>query len=224
VGCGRGAVLARVAPIVQGSVGLDLSPAMVAECRTALAGVANVRVEVGDAQAPDPNLGQFDAVTASLVLFFLPEPAAALQRWRAHLVPGGRCVTSIFGAPDQTWQAIDQAFAPYLPARMLDARAQAGPLSPTSPDSDVDALFVEAGFEHVQTVTRTQNTRFDSAEQWEAFSWSTGQRAMWLAIPEERRPQVRATIANILRDSLHPDGGYVLSQAVRYTSAINPGT
>src|SRR5215471_2944295 len=65
LGCGRGAVLARVAATVDEAVGVDLSPAMVAHCRATLAGVANVRVTVGDASNPDPALGMFDAVTAS---------------------------------------------------------------------------------------------------------------------------------------------------------------
>ena len=78
LGCGRGAVLARVAPVVGSVVGVDVSPAMVTECRAALAGVDNVRVELGDARNPDPALGIFDAVTASLVLSFLPDPGAAL--------------------------------------------------------------------------------------------------------------------------------------------------
>jgi SAM-dependent methyltransferase len=220
VGCGRGAVLARVAPLVGSAVGVDVSAAMVAQCRAALSGVENVRVELGDAQLPDSGLGEFDAVTASLVLFFLPDPVAALRRWRARLTAGGRCVISTFGAAGPAWRAVDEAFAPFLPAGMLDARA-AGPLSPSSPDAAVEALFTDAGFVDVRTVTRALDTRFDSIEQWEAFSWTTGQRAMWLAVPEPQRAAVRAAIGDILRSSPHPDGGYVLSQAVRYTSAAN---
>ena len=221
LGCGRGAVLVRIAPHVGSAVGVDVSPAMVAQCRAALAGSPNVRVELGDAQVPDPGLGLFDAVTASLVLFFLPDPVTALRQWRARLVAGGRCVISTFGAPGRAWRAVDEVFAPYLPADMLDARAD-GPLSPSSPDVAVNALFTAAGFTDVRTVTRPLETRFTSVEQWEAFSWTTGQRAMWLSVPQSQRATVRAVIADILRASPHPDGGYVLVQDVRYTSATSP--
>jgi ubiquinone/menaquinone biosynthesis C-methylase UbiE len=223
LGCGRGAVLARVAPLVGVAVGLDVSVAMVAQCRAALATLENVRVELGDAQLPDPGLGEFDAVTASLVLFFLADPVAALRHWRARLAAGGRCVVSTFGAPGPAWRAVNEVFAPFLPAGVRVAQA-AGPLSPSSPDAAVDALFTAAGFVDVRTFTRALDTRFDSVEQWEAFSWTTGQRAMWLAVPESRRAAVRESIGDILRSSPHPDGGYVLSQAVRYTNAANAGT
>jgi SAM-dependent methyltransferase len=221
LGCGRGAVLVRVAPLVGSAVGVDVSPAMVAQCRAASAGSPNVGVELGDAQRPDPGLGMFDAVTASLVLFFLPDPVAALRHWRARLVAGGRCVISTFGVPGRAWREVDEVFAPYLPAHMLDARTE-GPLSPSSPDAAVNALFTAAGFTDVHTVSRPLETRFTSVEQWEAFSWTTGQRAMWLSVPESQRPTVRAMIADILRASPHPDGGYMLVQDVRYTSATNP--
>ncbi|WP_051367048.1 class I SAM-dependent methyltransferase [Hamadaea tsunoensis] len=222
LGCGRGAVLSRIAPFVGPALGVDISAEMVGYCRTALVGHDNVRVEVGDAQSTDPAWGVFDAVTASLVLFFLPDPPAALRNWRNLLTPGGRCVISTFGAPGPAWQAIDETFAPFLPPGMLDARTK-GPLSPSSPDAAVDALFAAAGFEDVRTVTLPLETRFASVEQWEAFSWTTGQRAMWLAVPESRRAAVRETIFEILRSSPHPDGGYVLSQSVRYTYAGNAG-
>ncbi|GIE92101.1 hypothetical protein Are01nite_85810 [Actinoplanes regularis] len=219
LGCGRGAVLARLAPTVDTAVGIDISPEMVARSRAAFAPWPNIRVEVGDARDPDPQLGLFNAVTASLVLFFLPDPVAALRRWRDRLTTGGRCVISIFGAPGAAWQAVDEVFLPYLPAQLRDART-AGPLSPSSPDSTVEQLFTAAGYTDVHTVARPLDTRFAGIEQWEQFSWSTGQRAMWLAVPEPERPAVRATVTDILRSSPHPDGGYVLSQTVRYISGV----
>jgi hypothetical protein len=164
----------------------------------------------------------FDAVTASLVLFFLSDPVGSLRAWRNRLVVGGRCVISIFGPPGAARQAINEAFAPYLPADRLDPRTQ-GPLGATSPNSAAEALFAEAGFGDVRTDVRQLNTRFRNLEQWEAYSWSTGQRAMWLAVPEPERPTVRAAVADILRSAPHPDGGYVLSQAMRYTIGTNLG-
>ena len=49
-----------------------------------------MEVVVGDAQEPDLPEQSFDALASSLVLFFLPDPAAALRAWRMLLVDGGR--------------------------------------------------------------------------------------------------------------------------------------
>jgi ubiquinone/menaquinone biosynthesis C-methylase UbiE len=62
-------------------VGIDQSPDSVAKAtaRAAGRGLSNVRFVVGDIhdRAPD---GPFDAITARLVLMYVPDPAAVLRR------------------------------------------------------------------------------------------------------------------------------------------------
>ena len=92
IGCGRGAVLVPLAAAVGPTgraTGLDLAPQMVAAAadEAARAGL-DVHVVLGDAQEPDLTAGSFDALTSSLVLFFLPDPVAALRAWRNLLVDG----------------------------------------------------------------------------------------------------------------------------------------
>ena len=91
VGCGRGAVLFPLAEAVApgGTVtGIDLAPLMVAATAADVAAAAfdpdHVTVEVrqGDATAPDVAPGSVDLIASSLVLFFLPDPRAALAAWR----------------------------------------------------------------------------------------------------------------------------------------------
>src|SRR5689334_8168775 len=81
VGCGAGAVLLPVAEAVgpHGHVtGIDLAPGMVARTAAAATGLDAVTVELGDAQAPAYPPESFDLITSGLVLFFLPDPPAAL--------------------------------------------------------------------------------------------------------------------------------------------------
>ena len=64
--------------------------------------------------------------------------------------------------------------------------------------------------------------RFASLEQWHAFTWSTGQRMMWLSVPEDRRPEVLAQAQRRLAASAGPDGSIVFEQGIRHTLAVRP--
>src|SRR5207244_4372381 len=70
--------------------GIDLSAEMVA--RTAAdvraRGLGTVDLHVMDAGAPDLPPASYDLAVSSLVVFFLPDPGAALRSWRELLVPG----------------------------------------------------------------------------------------------------------------------------------------
>lgn len=84
VGCGTGSVLLPAATAVgeRGEViGIDLSEGMLAQCRRRVdaAGLSNATLRVGDAERPDVASASIDVVLAGLVLFFLPDPLAALR-------------------------------------------------------------------------------------------------------------------------------------------------
>lgn len=101
LGTGRGAALFPAATAVGPSgsaTGLDLAPGMVQ--RTAADAAArdwrHVRVLRGDAAHPPVEEASYDAVLAAFVLFFLNDPAAALQCWARLLRPGGRLGLATF--------------------------------------------------------------------------------------------------------------------------------
>ena len=103
-GCGPGTItLGLAAAVAPGEVvGLERSPALVEQARALAAerGVANVRFEVGDAQAlPFPD-GSFDAAFESAVLEHVPDPARAVAELRRVLRPGG-----VVGLRDGDWGA-----------------------------------------------------------------------------------------------------------------------
>ncbi len=75
------------------------------------------------------------------------------------------------------------------------------------------------GSSEVRTVTRELDVRFADADQWHAFSWSTGQRAVWERIPPDERAEVRRR-AEALLEQARAEGGHVLRQQVRYTLGV----
>lgn len=227
VGCGRGAVLFPLADAVApgGRVtAIDLAPKMVAATAADLAAAGldpdhvAVEVRVGDAMAPDVEPRSVDLVASSLVLFFLPDPASALASWRGLLVDGGRVGVSTFGAHSDAWHAVDGVFTSYLPADLPDPRNM-GPESPFGSDAGVERLLADAGFADVRTITWTLPLRFADADQWYRWSWSVGQRRMWLLVPEADRPAVRARAEEALEATRDEHGRIGFDQEIRYTLA-----
>ncbi len=81
----------------------------------------------------------------------------------------------------------------------------------------MEALVGAAGFAEVRTVTRSLPVSFADADQWYAFSQSTGQRAMWSLVPDAEKPAVLADAVRLLAAAARAGGGFLLHQQVRYT-------
>lgn len=225
IGCGAGAVTLPAARAVgpHGAVvGVDIAPGMVRRCgdTAAAEGLAQVSVHVGDASSP-PVEGPFDVVASSLVLFFLTEPASALRAWHELLREGGRLGVVTFGPQDEWWDALDAVFRPYLPPEMLDARTseQDGPFAS---DAGMERLVAAAGYAEVRTVTWELPVRFASPDAYLDWTMTTGQRALWMRIPDESRAGVLEQLLTLLRAHQEPDGSVLLHQGVRITLAVRP--
>jgi ubiquinone/menaquinone biosynthesis C-methylase UbiE len=220
IGCGRGAVTTRLAEAVlpSGSVdAIDLSPGMVEHTRTLCHDKGlEVRTAVMDAREPNLAASSYDLVASSLVLFFLPDPAAALARWVDLVAPGGRIGLTTFGQDHPVWERLDELFRPWLPPGMLDPKV-VGPDAPFSSDAGMEALLREAGASDVRTVTRRVDVPWGDVDGWKRFSMSTGQRAMWASVPAEERDGLEARAAEILADARDEDGRVVIWQDMRYT-------
>ncbi|RYV49813.1 class I SAM-dependent methyltransferase [Pengzhenrongella frigida] len=226
LGTGRGAALwplARGLGSTGQVTGLDLSPEMVNATRLDARErrLSTVNLVVDDAGGPHLAHAQFDLAAASLVLFFLPDPPAALRAWRELLVPGGRLGVSTFGTRDPAWERLDDVFTPFLPPALLDARTS-GTRGPFASDLGVEQLLEAAGFTGVRTARSEVSVRFVDVEQWRLWSWSHGQRSHWDAVPEERRAGVLAAAAERLDGTLEHDGGFTLTQQVRFTIGRRP--
>jgi ubiquinone/menaquinone biosynthesis C-methylase UbiE len=197
VGCGRGAVLFPAAAAVgpAGSVtGIDLAPGMVSRTAAQAAPMPWVSVRLGDAQAPPFPDGSFDVVTAGLVLFFLPDPRAALTAYRKLLRPSGRLAFTCFAAHD-----------PRYPETMkILARHAEGAPPPRHNDglfataSSVTEATRAAGFETISVRDVTVDSSFADAGQ--LFDWvgSHAGRQLVQHIPVSRRPSATAELAGVM--------------------------
>jgi len=220
LGCGRGAATVLLARAVAPSgsvVGLDVSDGMLAYAREAVEREGlDVDLRRGDASAPELPPGELDVVASSLVLFFLPDAAAALERWVQLLAVGGRIGVATFGEQDPVWGAVDREFQPWVPQAMRDPRV-VGPHSPFGSDAGMEQLLRDAGATDVHTTTLRLPVRFGTLERWEAFSRGTGQRAVWGNIPDGDVEGVRRRVAGHFEGARAADGQIEVWQDARYT-------
>ena len=218
LGCGNGASSRALAAAVvpDGSVvGLDLSPAMVDRARRSLEGSGlDATLLVGDASDPDLPGESFDVAISSLVLFFLPEPAAALSTWVRLLAPGGRIGLSTFGPSNDQWQSLEAPLRDFMPP--LDPRT-VGPQSPFASDEGMAALLADAGASDVRTTTRRVELAFEGFEQWLRFSRSVGQRVAWERMSADDTSRVLQETRRRFVEAAAPDGTLPVWQQVRYT-------
>jgi ubiquinone/menaquinone biosynthesis C-methylase UbiE len=226
LGCGAGAALFPLAAAVgpAGRVtGIDLSAAMLARAAAGVAarGLSTVDLLRTDASAPDLPPGSYELGVSSLVIFFLPDPAAAAAAWRELLVPGGRLGISTFGPRDATWEELDAVFRPYLPPHLLDARTS-GESGPFASDRGVEELLTGAGFARARTAGFDLPVTFADPQQWRAWSQSHAQRGMWESVPEAERDRVMAAATDRLEAARDRDGRITLTQHVRLTLADRP--
>jgi len=212
VGCGRGAVLlpaaAAAGPTGQ-VIGIDLAPTMVALTRAAVADLPTATVDVGDAQAPGYPPGSFDVVTAGLVVFFLPDPLAALAAYRKLLRPGGRLAFTTFAAYDPLYPRAMQAVAAHAvnPDRQL-------PKHPAfASEESIRAAL--AAYSNVRITEFVQVSHFDEVGQWMDWVASHGGRQLLRRIPAERLPAAAADAAVVLEEARTPDGSLALTTKIR---------
>lgn len=93
LGCGTGSLALLMAKHGHRVTGIDLSPNMAEHARRKLSAAGlNAHVLVGDAADPPPLGHSVDVILARHLLWTLPDPTAALQRWTALSRPGGRLV------------------------------------------------------------------------------------------------------------------------------------
>lgn len=144
IGFGPGVALAALAARASRGLvaGVDLSASMVRQARARhAAAIAARRVELcqGDAAALPFADGAFDAVCATHVLYFWPDPVATVRELRRVLRPGGRLA---LGYQEQA----------HMPPRAVRGLSLAGARL-VGPE-DVEQMVRAAGLAHVRVETR----------------------------------------------------------------------
>ena len=92
LGCGTGTLSLLLAEDAHQVDGVDFSPEMIRRASAKAGTFPGVTFAVGDASAPELPPAAYDVVLCRHVLWALPSPAAALERWVELLVPDGRVV------------------------------------------------------------------------------------------------------------------------------------
>ncbi|GAA2482735.1 class I SAM-dependent methyltransferase [Terrabacter carboxydivorans] len=225
VGAGRGAATFPLASAVGpgGHVtAVDLSPAMALHLRDeAESRGLPVEVVVGEASPQTLPVGGFDALVASLVLFFDPQPDETLTGW-VHLVrPGGRIGLSTFGPTDAAWSAAEAVLLAYAPQQLLDARTT-GRTGPFTSTTSMAALLEACGASGVDSHDEPLEVTLPDADAWRAWTMTLGLRQLWAAVPDAELPGAMARIASALEPDRGEDDQLRLTQQVRYTTATRP--
>jgi ubiquinone/menaquinone biosynthesis C-methylase UbiE len=224
VGCGRGAATIPAALTV-GAAGhvtaFDLAPRMVELLQADIAarGLNNVDVRIGDAQAPGGEPASFDCVLASLVIFLLPDPDAALRAWFQLLRPGGRIAIATFGADDERWSWM-RDLRRFVPEERRRSRDLADPRWRDA--QHVRDMLSGAGFSDVVSREREQIVRFRDVDHWVTWTHSQGQRFLWEQIPASRHDEMTRIAAEYMQSYRDPDGTIPLRSILRITTGRRP--
>jgi ubiquinone/menaquinone biosynthesis C-methylase UbiE len=217
IGAGRGAATFPIADAV-GDGGrvdaIDIAPGMVEHLARDTAHLRQVRVELGDATDPQPPGAPYDVVAASLVVFFLPDPVAALARWRALTRPGGRLGVATFQPWFGTWKALDDIYQEFAGEQHASASQQ----SAFAGDAGVERILTEAGYDEVRTDLVTHPIHFDDVDEWVRWSKAgTVMGGIWNRTAEADHAEILRRATTILEGSRGPDGRTVLEVGARYT-------
>lgn len=213
IGAGRGAATFHLARAVgpEGRVdAIDLAPGMVRLLTADAAHLPQVHVSRGDAADPRPPGTPYDAISSSLVIFFLDDPTAALGRWRSLLRPGGRVGVATFQPWDGVWAALDA---------LHDEYTQDPPATDDRFDTDagVEEMLTGGGFADVRSETVRYEIPFADVEQWQRWSWATPMGGLWRRTPASAHDEILRRASEILQESPGTTSPVALYVDVRYT-------
>jgi SAM-dependent methyltransferase len=225
-GCGAGAVLLPAAAAVGPSghvTGIDLAEGMLARAAAEAGrrGLSWVDVRPGDAQDPPLPPASLDAVLASNVLFFLPEPALAAQRYRGLLRAGGQFAFTWNIAEDPRWVAVFDAVEAHLPAG-IDGFGAFVHRWPFESVPALEGMLAQAGYADVSTVPEPTVLRYQDPDQFWTSSWNQAPRVIWQHIPPGARAAARAAAAAELERLRAPDGTLTRTLTLGFTVARRP--
>ncbi len=149
IGCGGGWTTRRIGEAVgpQGlALGLDISPALVAEAARRATGLPQVRFEVGDAATARPGGGPFDRLMSRFGVMFFADPPAAFRHLASLLAPGAQLNMAVWAEPRRNPWMMEMR-------RVVGAHVELPKAEPLAPGpfqlSDPDfhrMLLEEAGF------------------------------------------------------------------------------
>ena len=202
LGCGDGALTARLVAAGAEVVAVDTSPEQVAAART-----RGLDARVADG-ASLPFAAEFDAVFSNAALHWMRDADGVLASVRRALRPGGRFVAEMGGAGNVA--AIRAALADALGRRGLDGRRLDRLFLPTA--EEYRARLRDHGFavRVIALFARPTPLPGDLSAWLETFA-----QAFLRAVPEDERPRLVEEVTSALRPRLYQPGTGWIADYVR---------
>jgi len=223
LGCGNGLGLVALAEVARprSVVGVDYSPAMLAESARRVAAGCSAALVRADVMALPFPAASFDVALASSVFQFVGYSIDALREWRRVLAPGGRLAVSIPAgaregdAPDVNLTLLREFFG-RLP-RETQRRFRARPVPSTPPDL-ADACR-DAGFGAVTVEDIGFATTVASRERWWALQWTHGFRGYLREFDDASLAAMKARAFELLEPRCGPNGEVAGRQVILFCRA-----
>ncbi|MCG6936038.1 MAG: class I SAM-dependent methyltransferase [Proteobacteria bacterium] len=192
VAAGTGAVTIAAAQAIApgGRVqAIDLSEKMLDKAWHNLqrAGLENADFHVMDAESLDFRGTDFDAITCSFGIFFLPDMQAGLREWHRVLKPGGRLLFTTFS--ENAFQPLADQFRQALQDYGVEIPQQAW-MRLTSQQECLDLLH-DCGFQDPQLVTEQMGYHLNGPDDWWEIIMSSGFRGLLDQLTPEQQGRLR---------------------------------
>lgn len=180
-------------------LGVDLTPALIAQARAAAAarGLVQAEFQVADVQALDLPVASLDAVVSVFGLFFLDDMAGTLRRAWSWLAPRGQLAITVWGqvvlSPGEPyfWEAVRREDATMQRISPADTLAAPGALAELFRQATVDAPTI---------VVERWRMPLATAEDFWPVVMGTSNRGVFEALAPEAQMRVKRTVIDRLRD------------------------
>jgi len=198
-------------------IGIDFSPAMIAEARVRH---PDIDFREGDAEHLDLPDTSVDAAVMAFGLLHLARPEAALRELHRVLAPGGRCALSVWAPPQQAIGfgiLLDALAAHGTPAIGLP---EGPPFFRFSDPREMRAALAQAGFAAIEVTVVPLVWRLTSPDQ--LFEAALHGSVRTAALLRAQTPAVLARIRAVAHDAVaaYRDGdGYALPMPAVLASA-----
>jgi SAM-dependent methyltransferase len=188
----------------------------------ARAAAPDAEVLVGDASVLDLPDGSFDVVLSGFVVFFMPDPTAALREWGRVLRPDGRLCMSTWGQPDPRWEFERELRRSYVsqfePALLQELGAGLQLLNRFDSREKVAAELEAAGFGELAFAEHQVEFVFADEQAWWEFNWSHGSRMVLEPMSEEARASFRAEMRKAM-EQVRDERGFPRTYTALFASA-----
>ncbi len=198
---------------------IDLSGNMLRQAQTKCqqAGFKNINFQIMDAEELTFESNQFDVITCSYGLFFMPDMSKALKSWLRVLKPGGKIIFSSF-APS--------AFQPLTDILMKNlAEYDVCPPTPRwlqlAEEELCQRVLMENGFESAEVKQTQLGYHLPKFNDWWEVIQSAGYRGLYEKLAQEHRAAFKTKHHTEIEKIKTKEGIWMDVQTL-FTTALKP--